>query len=409
MRLMTGPSRQDASGGSHAALLWRAYEHVPGFLDPLVHLARRHLLPALRSSLTLRRLSGPAHPDGRSATLVTAGASMTLDHLTAEFFRSPPAVEMLGPVTRAALPDRLERLGAESDLVLACLPTAWAPDLNSGYLRLPALIGASVRIGASLEDTLAPASRTVRADVRLAQRSGYSWHLATDRADFERFYDAFYLPFIHARFGALGSPRGRFELRREFRHGGAVMWISRDGRHVAGEIVRIKGKVLQSLAEAIDPAWAASRAGPQVACDVAAIELAVQHGLEMVHLGGAVPSLTNGIVRKKCAWGAVLAPWQESHRDILLRWHAPLSASVRAFLHRVAPVFALSQGLAAVTAETVGTEQGRWRQLRAPGIHPLLVLGGKSGSHETSGWTNLPPDLDAGGVQRAALAVGAPA
>ena len=408
MRPTTSSSRHDASGGSGADALWRAYEHVPGFLDPLVHLTRRHVLPALRSSMTLRRLTGPAHPDGRSASLLAAGASMTLDHLTAEFFRAPPAVEMLGPVTRAALPDRLERLAAESDLVLACLPTAWAADLNSDYLRLPALIGASVRIGASLEDTLAPASRTVRADVRLAQRSGYSWHVATDRADFERFYDAFYLPFIRARFGALGSPRGRFELRREFRHGGAVMWISRDGRLVAGGIVRIKGKVLHSLAEAIDPAGSASRAGPQVACNVASLELALQRGLEMVHLGGAVPSLTNGIVRKKCAWGAVLAPWQESHRDILLRWRVPLSASVRAFLHRVAPVFALSKGLAAVTAETAGTEPGRWRQLRAPGIHPLLVLGGKSGSCEASGWTTLPADLDAGGVQRAALAVGAP-
>ena len=297
---------------------------MPEAFDPLIRFGRRHLLPLIRGKVEIRRLTGTAGPDARPAVVIAAGASLTLDYLLARIFAAPPEAQTIGSVPLPHLPRHLDDIAADCDLVLASVPRAWGGRFGSNYLRVPALIGASLRVGRDLETTLAAASRTVRAEARRVRSCGYDWTFSPSLADFDRFYDTHYLPFVQARFRGLGRPRGRHELRREFRHDGGMIWLHHRGRPVAGEIVRIKGDALLAVAEGVDPAWAAGRKpSAQTALNLATCELAHQRGLTRVDLGGTMPSLRDGVLRNKRAWGARFAPWHDSHRDILIRWAMP--------------------------------------------------------------------------------------
>ena len=380
------------------------YEHVPGVFDPLIRFGRRHVLPLIRGGAEIRRLAGTAGPDAGQAVVIAAGASLTLDYLLARIFTAPPAAQATGWVPLPRLPRHLDAIAADCDLVLASVPRAWGGRFGSNYLRVPALIGASLRVDRGLESTLAAASRTVRAEAGRVRSCGYDWTFSPSLADFDRFYDTLYLPFVQARFRGLGRPRGRHELRREFRHDGGMIWLHHRGRPVAGEIVRVKGDALLAVAEGVDPAWAAGcKPSAQTALNLATCELAHQRGLTRVDLGGTMPSLRDGVLRNKRAWGARFAPWHDSHRDILIRWAMPPSPAVKSFLSRVVPVFATSSGLAALVAGEHDAEAAAWRHLRVRGVDRLLIMGAGDGHRaEAAGCVALAADLDAATLNLAA-------
>jgi len=223
--------------GAAGRALWWAYERVPGGCDAFFHLGRRYVMPVLRHRVPVSRLSGSTADGGPRATLVTTGSAMTLDLLVRRFFDGRPKVEPIGAVSLARLLGVLERLAPTADLILACVPRAFAGWFGERYLRVPALVGARLPIGATNEATLAQATKTVRYDVRRALAKGYGWTCSRDQADFERFYDEFYRPSVRARFGPLAVVREREVLRRHFRHGGGLVWLHRDGRAAAGELV----------------------------------------------------------------------------------------------------------------------------------------------------------------------------
>ena len=396
------------NGGATNALWW-AYEHAPGVVDPLIRLGRRYVLPVVRGGVEIRRLTGATGPDARTAVVIAAGTSLTLDHLVECFFSGPTVIHALGRASLPRLPRRLDTMADACDLVVACVPRVWGGSFGRHFLRMPALIGAGLRAGPDLATTLAAASRTVRADARRVRDGGYDWVFASALTDFERFYDTLYLPFVGERFGALGRSRRRQELRREFRHGGGMIWVRHGGRPVAGSIVRIKGDALLVVAEAVEPSWLAGpRPGAQTALNLAACELAEQRGLTWIDLGGSLPSLRDGVLRNKRAWGAVFAPWRDSHRDILIRWGMPASPAVTSFLRAVAPVFTTSSGLAGLVADTAEGDAGAWRRLGAPGIAPLFVIGGAGGRPgRAAGCVALGAGVDAAAVNLAASANGA--
>ena len=149
------PTPHDLAGGrpdgGAADAFWWMYEHVPGVFDPLIRFGRRHVLPLIRGGAEIRRLAGTAGPDARQAVVIAAGASLTLDYLLARIFAAPPAAQAIGSVPLPHLPRHLDAMAADCDLVLASVPRAWGGRFGSNYLRVPALIGASLRVDRGLE------------------------------------------------------------------------------------------------------------------------------------------------------------------------------------------------------------------------------------------------------------------
>jgi hypothetical protein len=372
---------RDPSGVAGRAVWW-AYEHLPGPADSLLRWGRRHVVPVLRHRLPVHRLTGPTAAGGLPAILVTTGSAMTLDALVGRFFAGPPEVEPLGSVSLPWLPGLLERLAPTADLVLACVPRAFVGQFGKSYLQVPALVGARLPIGATTELTLVQASATVRYDARRALARGYGWTFSREPADFERFYDEFYRPFVRARFGPLAVLGRREVLRREFRHGGGLIWLRHGGRPVAGELVRGRGRRLRALAKGVHPSWnRAAEPSPQFTLNLAACDVAARQGYAEVDLGGSVPSLRDGVLRSKLAWGAVLGSWEESHRDILVRWRGSFGPGLRRFLHAAPLLFEAADGLCAVAAvepgqpADAGAGRELWRRLAPRGLRRLHGLG----------------------------------
>ena len=317
---------------------------------------------------------------------------MTLDALLGRYFVAPPECQELGPVPLPRLADRLRHLAADADLVLAVVPRAYAAWLGRGYLHVPTLLGFEQRVEPTLAATLAPATATVRRDARRALDFGYKWALSDGLEDFERFYSDFYQPFVRARFGPLAVVRERHVLRRHFRHGGGIVWLSRHGLTVAGELVRRHGGSVERLVQALAPDLPApySHPSPQAALSIASLQIAVSAGVAGVGHGGAVPSLRDGAFQAKRAWGATAHFWDADHRTLLVGWCERREA-LQGFLHVNPLVFGAAGRLAAVAAAAPGQAPDLsavrqiWRQLVPRGVGRLFLLG-------ASRWSSHAPD-----------------
>ena len=191
--------------------------------------------------------------------------------------------------------------------------------------------------------------------------------------------------------------RRKEELRREFRHGGEIVWSRLAGRIVGGGLVRVRGASLAFVAEGVAPATEAAPPGAQVALNVAACQLAIAGNLSTLDLGGAMPALRDGVVRAKRAWGAVFTRSLESHRDLLLSWRMPTHPAVMQLLGELAPVITTRRGLAAVTV----AKPVDWRPAATSGIAPVLVLGAEA---ERTTWPFVAVDGEADPARIAAIA-----
>jgi hypothetical protein len=372
--------------------------------------------PLLHPGLPLRRLTGRCPTSGREVNVVTAGAAMTLDFLVQRIYPDRPRVEHLGMVSLARLPRALDRLGSTADLCLACVPRVLARWFGDRYLRVPALVSFRLAVGADVEATLAAATYNVRRDARRVVESGYTWSFTRNLDDFDQFYRELYRPFIRGRFGPLAVLREPAELRRHFRHDGGVIWVRQAGRVVAGGLVRVRGRELRALVEAVHPSWRPEvKPSPQFAVNIATFDTAARLGCAGVDLGGTMPSLRDGVFRTKRAWGAAVQLSGESHRQLLVRWPTGGTTALLPLLHAAPLLFEAPGRLCALAAaepgRTADAEIGRelWRQLAPAGLSRLYLLAAArsasdaaTATHAPGGSTRLCPGMDAEHLNRAA-------
>lgn len=362
-----------------AAACWWAYERAPVGLETGLDLARRYLAPWLSTRLPIRRYRVEGL-QGRG--VVAVGDAMTLSFLMRRL--GPITVTSSGCTDLLGLAPILRRTLREQDLVLAVVPRILAGPLGRGCLRVPGLVSLRLPVEPTLEVTLARATTTVRRDARRVVEAGIGWTISREATDFDHFYDAWYAPSIRLRFGDLGVLRERAVLRRQFRHGGALIWLEQQGRRTAGTVIQVRRGVLHGLVAAADPALRHDgRAGPQFALKIAAMALAPQLGAEAVDMGGTVPSLRDGNMQAKRAFGASVQGYGESHRELLLAWR-PGSLAVRRLLHEAPLLFDVGGHLSAVAAPPPGeaadaaTAVQLWRQYAPAGLKRLFLLGAEA-------------------------------
>lgn len=357
-----------------------AIERLPAGLDGAFQLGRRYVMPLLRPMLTVSRLHG-LDKSHQPATLLVVGAQMTPNVLAQRVFDEEPARLELGRVALPQVGRRAREFQGEADLVLTTVPRAYAGLFGRTHLHVPSLVGYDIRVAPTTAATLASASETVRDDARAVTKAGYGWTLSSAMADFERFFHEFYRPFVAARFGPYAIIREESVLRRHFRHGGAIVWLHLDGRTMCGELIRREGSVLERLVQGLAPTEGAkNHPSPQFALGVAVLDLAIGMGVTRIGLGGAVPSLRDGVARVKRAWGAHAHQMDTNHRTLLVAW-SRFGSAPQAFLH-VNPLIVEQDGrLVAVAAAAPGEAAGPavakrlWRQLVPAGVERLYLLG----------------------------------
>lgn len=373
-------------------LIAAAYVRAPRRADAVVHVIRRYVLPALRYRIPVRRLRGRT-ADGSPGSMLVAGAGPNLDYMTRRFFDGSCDVEPLGFAGPLSLARRLDRLEDGDDLVLARIGWPAVALMDERYLRVPDLVDMWLEV-AGPEEALRRAGSELRRNVRALSQTGLSCSISHHPADFERFYDHYYTPFVGARFGDLAVVEARAVLRRRFRFGG-LMWIEKDGKAIVGQLFEPKGDVLRLLS-------VGTLHGREEHRNLGALEMTRLFGLEQacaagkrwLALGGSMPSLEDGSLKKKRAWGGVLRDRENGPRELAVRW-SRFNHRVARFLDDVPLVIRDGGELSSLTAMSFeapldpGAAFRRWRQLAPRDLHRFYIAG--QGWQSTRTGTALPP------------------
>ena len=344
---------------------------------PIERLAKRVArspLALLWGTVPLERLTGPVDGDGTLARVLVAGRSPAIQGLLRDLFAESPQREALGRCPLFRLP-RLFRDGSSAcHLLVARVPSgagAWL--FRDGVLRLPELVGAAIDVpppGARW-----PRTRSARSNLRTIRAHGLRWTLSRDPADFTRFYDDLYLPYLRMRFGAAAAVRPRAEPARRFGRG-ALMWIWQGETLVAGVLVEVEGDTLTcELLGAVPSEKAARAAGALAATTLFPVEHAIELGLKRVSLGGNQPFLADPVLQSKRYSGAVLTWRARTDHDLVLSWPW-WHPAVRALLAKRAPIHRVDRrfiGLAVATDE----ERAQLSRLAVPGLAGLALIGGE--------------------------------
>jgi len=178
-----------------------------------------------------------------------------------------------------------------------------------GHLVVPVWAHASLDTRRSL-DAIVEGERSGRSsrknDVRRTAKAGFRPVLARGPEELRHFFEDWCHPFIQRRFGA-GVILMNDDWMRQMARVCEVMWIERGGTRVGAALLEPRGRELRNLAFGVrDPALV--REGVLSAAYWFMVERAVREGYATLWLGGSRPVLSDGVLRHKLKWGAVLTP-----------------------------------------------------------------------------------------------------
>lgn len=274
---------------------------------------------------------GRERVSGRPATLLIAGQERVTGYIPQRFFEEEPELEPAGTVPLWRLPAFLNRMQPSADLTTVCVDRLSARlFFNRGYLVSPAWIASWMPVPRTIEE-IARQNKNAAWEIGTVRQKGYESTLSRELADFDLFYDRYYVPFIRERHGRLAHLRPRWALRRCFQRG-LIIWIWRDGERVGGNLIELRDDVWVSHVLGVSE----GRLDLLRERLVAAIYLhstlrAMEANYTSIYLGGSRPSLHDGAFQYKRRWGAVVCAHLGSNHTMLLRWNR-LQGPVAGFL-----------------------------------------------------------------------------
>ena len=271
-------------------------------------LAYRSVASALYHRGEVALLTGPSRVDGAPLRVVTDLARDGLGYWTGLLFASAPARHCLGSA-RGPLGVG-ERALPEADVTLLRLNRLFRRRARArGHLTVPAWVQSSLDTRRSLE-AITEGARSGRnsrkRDMRQAQKAGYHPVFTRGPAEVQTFFADWCVPFLQNRFGS-ASVAISTDWARQMGRVCEVMWIERDGTRHGAALLERRGRALHGILFGLrDPA--AVRDGVLSAGYCFMIERAVREGYDAFEFGGSRPVLSDGILRYKLKWGAVLMP-----------------------------------------------------------------------------------------------------
>jgi len=312
---------------------------------------------------------------GDSATLISSGIEPRADYFPALFFENDFEVESLGHLPVLSLGAKIKKLELSADLLALRMDRIQARlCFNRSYLRVPEWVRSSLKVPAEIQE-LASGHNSLRQDLRLIRKHGYTVTQSHSTEDFDAFYQSMYLPHGRGRHGPHAHLRSRDNLHEAFRRG-LLLIIKKDGNAISGIVV-------EKVPSAISFAGIGVLGGDEQLLKIGALAAAYYFGLlharevgfTKVDLGGTRPCCTDSLLRYKKKWGAVVEPRPLHTNDYIMRWRSTNSA-VSAMLAKF-PLIVRDQGqLSALTLsdrENTGFEipPGLYRKIEIPPMTDL--------------------------------------
>jgi hypothetical protein len=137
-----------------------------------------------------------------------------------------------------------------------------------------------------------------------AEKTGLSYRLSRDDAEFDHFYYRMHVPHIQRRYGHLSAIDSYATMRKFFRKG-VLLFVTRGDEPVAGALSLFEGKTLVFRRTGVlDGDETHVKGGAQTALYYFQLRYAVDHGLRAVDAMKSAPFLNDGVFRHKAEWGA---------------------------------------------------------------------------------------------------------
>lgn len=279
----------------------------------------------------ITRLSGVTRA-GCPGSMIVAGLGPVEDYLPKLFFVGETERVTLVPSSVIGLPSRLRALGIQADITVARVDCVVARMFFSAdYLALPEWVRSTAPVPETLA-ALSNRSNSLRQDLRLVRKYGYTALESKAESDLPEFYDTMFRPHTLARHESAEYLKSLRELTAVWKKG-LLLWIILEGRRVGGILVSQNDKTLKLEALGTLTGDAALlRKGVLAAAYFHAFEYAKRVGCTGVDFGSTRPSLNDSLLRYKRKWGATVDAHSSNYFRLLTYWPTA-SPSVLALLN----------------------------------------------------------------------------
>lgn len=257
---------------------------------------------------------------GVPGSMIVAGLGPADEYLPRLFFEGKTERTGLGQVPVRQLSRRLREWRKEADLTVARVDVMLARTLfGPEYLEVPEWVRSVAEVPETMTE-LSNRSNSLRQDLRLTRKYGYTAVESRSEVEVVEFYETMFRPHTLARHESAEYLKSLREIIIAWRKG-VLLWILLEGRRVAGIIVSARDGVLKL--EALGTLTADEsllRKGVLSAAYLRSFEYARQIGCTQVDFGATRPSLNDSLLRYKRKWGATLDPQSANYFRLLTYW-----------------------------------------------------------------------------------------
>ena len=190
-------------------------------------------------------------------------------------------------------------------IVVICKAKAFATRfLRQGFLLVPG-VTFTLALDRPLNMLMEDFSRRRRRDIKKLRELDFTYTISTNnRNDLSLFYWKMYLPYTKERFGKSAFLKTYAGMSALYRRNGGIIFVKRNGKHVAGMLFQIRGEKLYalSLGMARDKDGVFGGLAGQAALYLL-IEWAIANRLKVLDYGVTLPFLRDGLFQYKREWG----------------------------------------------------------------------------------------------------------
>lgn len=339
-------------------------------------------LPFTSWRVTVQVLRGTARVSGQEVRLLAAGLPRWGEQIGQCLFVGEPVVEKSARVPVWSLQRQLDQWQTAADLTVVGIDRISARlFLKKDYLAMPPLVSFWLAVPADSQAYLRQRS-SVASDFRRVKKRGYASHLSTAAADFDLFYDHYFMPYILGRHTKNARLTPRWMLRLVFRSG-ALQWLTLNGERVAGDLVMKQGRDYHLVVTGLrDGRQDLLRQGAMASLYVHSLDHARQFGCSRILMGSSRAFLHDGLTRYKGKWmdGLTLDDGHiTANHVLLLRWNR-LAGPVADFLNQTGLIHHEQSGFSALWAFpsdlplTAENLQQQCHALHLKGLHRFRIL-----------------------------------
>ena len=315
------------------------HKSVKDTIKDLLVSARKHVAEFISSVVTYKAdailLTGKEKHSGESLRVFYFGHGENLAYLAEQLFREHEDAILAADVNPWRVNAWRKKHQADVDLVVLDLPWPVCRLVrNDDFIALAPWINMVIPIGETWEAVVSRWSKNAKGvDLRRIRKHQLTYRTIDSEQAFLNFYHAFYVPYVTTRFGAAAfiEPEEKIVSIHEF---GEIIEILRgDTVIVAGVLIENYGSlgfVWTGMPANVDPTMSD---GGFAALYYFNVRLAYERGCDQVDCFTSRPSLSDGVLRYKRKWGAILSGCDALNGQILLK-PMRMTPAVTAFLQQ---------------------------------------------------------------------------